>query len=420
MNLSLQRINMKSMNIEMIRKDFPILQETIHGRPLIYLDNAATTQVPLPVLHCLSQHYMHNNGNVHRGIHTLSERSTLGMEAVREKVAGFIGAPSPDSILFTSGTTASINLAASSYCNRLLKPGDNIVVSSLEHHSNYLPWLEQCRRAGAEFRVLPLEADGTMSLRKLDQLLDQRTRIFAVTQVSNVTGMVSPIPEMVRLCHRRNIPILVDGAQAVRELEVDVQALDVDFYCFSGHKMLAPTGTGVLYVKDQWHELLEPVFYGGGMIQSFQADGTPVFEPFPLKLEAGTPNYAGIIALGAAVDYCVKLGKHNLAAQEHKLAELLLHRLEGEPEVRVLGTAPNRTGCISFTVSGCHPYDLALLLDRLGIAVRSGHHCAIPAHRALGVEHSVRASVAFYNTEAEIDAFIAGLRRAITAVRGKQ
>lgn len=388
------------MSIPVGRDHFPILKTSVHGKPLVYLDNAATTQLPEEVLRCLEEHYRTDNANVHRGVHALSVRSTEKLEETREALAAFLGARSAADLVFTSGVTESINLVAESYLEPRLREGDRVIVSVLEHHSNYLPWQDLCRKKNAELLVLtPEEAD------HLEDYLDERTRLAAVAHVSNTNGYRFPLADMVRKAHEKGIPVLVDGAQAVRSETIDIRSLDPDFYTVSGHKMFAPAGTGVLAVTPRLRQEMKPVRFGGGMIAAMRADGTPVWEDFPYCLEAGTPNYAGLIAWKAAVDFIGAIGREEIAARERSLSDYLENRLKEVPGVRILGENKWHRGAVSFELKQHHPFDAAVLLDLQGIAVRSGHHCAIPAHRYFGEEVSLRASTAFYNTEEEIDRF---------------
>lgn len=401
------------LDLTAIRNNFPLLQQTIEGSPLIYLDNAATTQLPEPVLDCIVEHYTRYNGNVHRGAHRLSQLSTAHLEQARATVAAFLGASSPASIIFTSGATASINLVALAYCRQFLQSGDEILVTDMEHHSNYLPWLRACRRYGAKLKLIPVSPDGTLSLPMIEQLLTKRSRLFAVTHVSNVLGTINPIEEIVRLCHAAGVPVLVDGAQAVREVPVNVAELDVDFYCFSGHKLLAPTGIGVLYLKQKWLDILEPVFLGGGMVQGLENHEFLLDRP-PLRFEAGTPNYAGAIALGHAIGYLQEIGREDIADRERRLNAKLRSLLVSTAGVSLLPCGAAHTGCVSFVTGHAHAYDVAMLLDSMGIAIRSGHHCALPLHESLGLEGSLRVSPAFYNTEEELLRFQQALERALS------
>lgn len=395
------------MNFTELRGDFPILAERIGTCPLVYLDNAATTQMPLCTIDALCNYYRSDHANVHRGIHTLSERATDQMERSREAVAAFLGAKSSDTIIFTTGATGGINLAARAYLEPALREGDNVVVSCLEHHSNLLPYVEMCRKHHAELRFLSTD------LSNLHEVIDSHTRLVAVTHVSNVTGFRMPIEEIISVAHKAGSPVLVDGAQAAKELPIDVCALDVDFYAVSAHKVFAPTGVGALYVKADRLEQMQPVVFGGGMIEDLTEKLEPIYEPSQLRFEAGTPNITGIIAWKASIDYMNRVGRENLYQREHEIADYLYGQLKSVDKIIILGENPYHLGCISFVVQSLHPYDAAALLDKRGIALRSGHHCAIMPHRELGFEVSLRVSTAFYNTESEIDYFISTLKQII-------
>ncbi len=400
---------------EDIRKDFPILERLVNRRRLVYLDNAATTQVPLPVLEAVRSHYFGQNANVHRGIHTLSNESTAKLEAARRTAARFIGAEE-DEIIFTSGTTASVNLLAQAY-REILGPEDEVVVTVMEHHSNFVPWQMLCARTGAAFRVCPLTEAGEADLDALAELVTDRTKVVACAQVSNVLGTVNPLGEIAGIAHAAGAAFAVDGAQGVRHGITDVHAIGCDFYSFSGHKMLAPGGTGVLYGRREKLAKLTPPFYGGGMVDKVTVQRT-TFEPAPGGWEAGTPNFQGAVGLAAAMDYLEEIGRTEIAKYENHLVTLTEEVLRDVPGVRVLGDPQARAGCVSFTAEGVHSFDVAALLDKLGFAVRSGHHCAQPLLASLGLEHCVRVSPAFYNTEEEIERFGDALRQVCGLLRG--
>jgi cysteine desulfurase/selenocysteine lyase len=393
-------------NAKNIAQDFPILQEKIYGRPLIYLDNAATTQKPLCVIEKLADGYRHSNANIHRGVHYLSRQATEAHEAARRTVQHFLHAASPAEIIFTRGTTEAINLVASSYGRAFMKPGDEVIVSAMEHHSNIVPWQLQ----GCVLKVIPLTGSGELDMDALPALFTARTRLVAVTHVSNVLGTINPVAEIVRTARRHDVPVLVDGAQAVAHRPVDVQALDVDFYAFSGHKVYAPTGTGVLYGKTRWLDAIPPWQGGGEMIGSVSFEKT-TFNELPYKFEAGTPDYIGSTALAAALHYLAAIGLDAAATHEAQLLTRATERLEAAGGVRIFGRAGQKSGVLSFLLDGIHHYDTGMILDRLGIAVRTGHHCAEPLMKALGVEGTVRASFALYNTADEVDALIAGIEK---------
>lgn len=394
------------------RKDFPILDTQVNGYPLIYFDNSATTQMPEPVLDSICRQYHCHQANVHRGIHTLSERSTMRMEAARETIRRFIGAAHSQEIIFTSGATASINLVAHAYVDGMLQPGDEIVVTQMEHHANLIPWQETCRRCRANLRVLPINDKGDLDLSALPKLLNGRTKLVAATWVSNVSGAVNPIQEIIRQAHNVGAEVLIDASQAIRHEAIHVQELDCDYLCFSGHKMMGPTGTGVLYGKQCCLEKLRPMFFGGGMVDTV-TDYHASFGELPFRLEAGTPNIAGNIALGTAVDYLQEIGLENIANYENSLLTEIQHGLAERQAVQQFATPGDTAGCISFSLRGSHCYDVARLMDQQGIAVRSGHHCAQPYLTAMGAEGVVRVSPAFYNTFEEIEHFFNALDRVI-------
>lgn len=400
------------------RRDFPALGEKIHSHPLVYFDNAATTQMPIQVMDAMRNHLLTSNGNVHRGMHTLSLRSTSAFEQARENVRAFISAADVDEIIFTSGTTASVNLLASSFGGEMLKEGGIILVSEMEHHSNFVPWQQICHRSGAELRIVPVNGNGDIDLETLNSLLTQNVRLLSITWVSNVTGCVNPVRDIIRLAHEKGIPVFVDAAQAVRHFPINVIELDCDFLAFSAHKMMGPTGIGALYAKHDWLQRLQPVSFGGGMVKDVGALAS-TFEKPPFKFEAGTPNYVGAVGLSAAIDYLTEIGISNISAWEHELTEKCLSVLQSFPEIKIIGRPAKREGVISFVINGMHPTDTALLLDSLGIAVRSGHHCALPLLKHFGVESTVRISPAFYNTEEELEALNLALGRILVMKKGR-
>ncbi|MBO4214848.1 MAG: cysteine desulfurase [Bacteroidaceae bacterium] len=397
-------------DINKVREDFPILSREVYGKPLVYLDNGATTQKPRQVVEAMVDEYYNVNANVHRGVHFLSQQATDLHEASREVVRAFINAHSTSEILFTRGTTESINLLAFSFGEAMVKEGDEVVVSAMEHHSNIVPWQMMCERKGAQLRVIPMTDAGELQLEALEELLTERTRIVCCTQVSNVLGTVNPIKEVVRIAHEKGIPVLVDGAQSVPHMRVDVQALDCDFFAFSGHKVYGPTGVGVLYGKEAWLEKLPPYQGGGEMIKNVSFEKT-TYNELPYKFEAGTPDYVATHALATALDYVSGLGMENIEAHEQELTRYALEQLQRIDGMRILGAAKERDAVISFLVGDIHHLDMGTLLDRLGIAVRTGHHCAEPLMRRLGIEGTVRASFALYNTKEEVDALVAGIER---------
>ncbi|MBI3049155.1 MAG: cysteine desulfurase [Acidobacteria bacterium] len=399
-----------ALNVAAIRQDFPILRQRVHGKPLVYLDNAATTQKPQAVIDALQRYYSEENANVHRGVHSLSGRATDAYDAAREDVRRFINAADAREIVFVRGTTEGINLVAQTWGRARVGAGDEIVLTEMEHHSNIVPWQILCEEKGARLRVAPITDAGELRLDELERLLNARTRLVAVAHVSNVLGTVNPVAEIVRLARARGIPVLVDGAQAVAHMPVDVQALGCDFYAFSGHKVLGPTGIGVLYGR---RELLEamPVYQGGGgQIGSVTFDRT-TYAPLPYKYEAGTPNIAGVIGLAAAIDYVTGVGLDRIAAYERDLCAYATSALADVPGLRLTGTARDRASVLSFVLGDVHPHDIGTILDREGVAIRAGHHCCQPLMRRLGVPATARASLALYNTRQEIDTLVAALQR---------
>ena len=397
-------------DIQKIRGDFPILSRTIYGKPLVYLDNAATTQKPRCVTDAIIGEYCSVNANVHRGVHFLSQQATDLYEASRETARRFINARSTSEIIFTRGTTESVNLVASSFADAFMKEGDEIIVSVMEHHSNIVPWQLQALRKGIVLKVIPMSDSGELLLDEYEKLFTPRTRLVSVTHVSNVLGTVNPVKQITAIAHANNVPVLIDGAQGMPHAKVDVQDIDADFYAFSAHKIYGPTGIGVLYGKESFLERMPPYQGGGEMIRSVSFEGT-VFGDLPFKFEAGTPDYVGSTAMAVALDYVSAIGIENIAAHEHRLTMYTLQRMKEIPGMRIFGEAEQRSGVISFIVSGIHHLDIGTLLDRLGIAVRTGHHCAEPLMRRLGIEGTVRASFSMYNTMEEADALVSGIER---------
>ena len=389
-----------------IRSQFPILDTEVHGHPLVYLDNAATTQKPQAVIDALCDYYSHLNANIHRGAHHLAAEATERYEAVRRQVQQFIHARSHEEIVFTRGTTESINLVASSFGKRYIQPGDEVIVSGMEHHSDIVPW----QLAGATLRPIPFSDEGVLDLEAYERLFSDRTRLVAVCHVSNTLGTVNPVADIVRIAHAHGVPVLVDGAQAVSHVAVDVQALDCDFYCFSGHKMYGPMGVGVLYGRQGRLEELPPYQGGGEMIESVTFERT-TYNKLPFKFEAGTPSVGDVIGLGRAIDFMQQVGVDTIAAYEADLLAYATGRLCQIPGVRLFGTASRKTSVLSFLVGEAHPYDVGILLDQLGVAVRTGHHCTQPVMDRYGIPGTVRASFAVYNTREEVDLFIAALER---------
>ena len=399
-----------AFDVARIREDFPILKERVHGKPLVYLDNAATTQKPQVVIHALVDYYSHYNANIHRAVHFLSARATAACDRAREKVRRFINAASAKEIIFVRGATQGLNLIAQSYGRQNIKRGDEIVISGLEHHSNIVPWQMLCLEKGANLRVVHIDADGSIPLDKFRDALSERTRLVALAHVSNALGTVNPLREMVELAHRWNAPVVVDGAQAVPHMPVDVRTLDADFYAFSGHKLFGPTGIGVLYGKETLLEAMPPFEGGGDMIRSVTFEKTE-YNVLPYKFEAGTPDIAGIIGLGAAIDYVESIGMDKIADYERELLRYATEAISDLDGVQIIGTAPRKASVISFVIEGVHPHDVGTFLDQEGIAVRTGHHCAQPVMDRFHVPATTRASLAFYNTSSEIDALVAGVRK---------
>lgn len=397
-------------NISDIRKDFPILSREVYGKPLVYLDNGATTQKPRQVVDAITEEYYSVNANVHRGVHFLSQEATRLHEASRERVRSFINASSTSEIIFTRGTTEAINLLAASFGEAFLHEGDEVIVSTMEHHSNIVPWQLLEQRKGIRLRVIPITDRGEICLDEYKALFNEHTRLVSVTHVSNVLGTVNPIREMIRIAHEHEVPFAVDGAQGVPHIKVDVQELDADFYAFSAHKVYGPTGIGVLYGKEKWLDRMPPYQGGGEMIQTVSFERT-TFNELPYKFEAGTPDYIGTTAFARALDYVSALGIENIAAHEKRLTDYALQQLREIPGMRIIGEAEERGAVISFNVSDIHPSDLGTLLDRLGIAVRTGHHCAQPLMQRMGIPGTVRASFALYNTPEEVDALVAAVDR---------
>lgn len=396
--------------VDRIRDDFPILSRTVYGKPLVYLDNGATTQKPRAVVEAITEEYYSVNANVHRGVHFLSQRATELHEASRETVRRFINARSTNEIVFTRGTTESINLLAYSYGEACLKAGDEVLLSTMEHHSNIVPWQLLQARKGIVLKVIPMNDRGELLLDAYRELFTERTRLVCVAHVSNVLGTVNPVKEMIRTAHSHGVPVLVDGAQSIPHMPVDVQDLDADFYVFSGHKVYGPTGVGVLYGKEDWLDRLPPYQGGGEMIQHVSFERT-TFNELPFKFEAGTPDYIGTTALARALDYVTALGMDRIAAHEHDLTTYAMERLRQVPGMRIFGEAAEKGSVISFLVGNIHHFDMGTLLDRLGIAVRTGHHCAQPLMQRLGIEGTVRASFGLYNTRQEVDALVDGVER---------
>ncbi len=399
-------------DVEAIRADFPILARKIRGKGLVYLDNAATSQKPQSVIDAISRYYNRDNSNVHRGVHWLSQRATEEFEATRGKARQFINAADEREIVFVKGTTEAINLVAHSFASQTIGDGDEVLISAMEHHANIVPWQLFCQRTGARLQVIPINDDGELILEEYEKLLGPRTKLVAVAHVSNALGTVNPLPAIIAAAHRQGVPVLVDGAQAVPHQRVDVQALDCDFYCFSSHKMLGPTGAGILYAKSELLEKMIPYQGGGDMITSVSLHKS-TFKAPPFRFEAGTPNIAGFVGLGAAIDYLEALGLDRVAAYERELLDYATEALTAIPGLRLIGRARHKAAVLSFVLENVHPHDIGTILDQEGIAIRTGHHCAQPVMERYGVPATARASLAFYNLPSEIDALISGLRKVL-------
>ena len=397
-------------NINKVREDFPILSRQIYGKPLVYFDNGATTQKPLCVLDAMRNEYLNVNANVHRGVHYLSQQATDLHEAARETVRKFINAPKVEEVIFTRGTTESLNLVVSSFGDRFLSEGDEVIVSVMEHHSNIVPWQLLAAKKGIAIKVIPMTDEGDVIMEEYEKLFNEKTRIVSITQVSNVLGTINPVKEMIRIAHEHEVPVMVDGAQSTPHMKVDVQDLDCDFFAFSGHKIYGPTGIGVLYGKEKWLDEMPPYQGGGEMIESVSFEKT-TFEKLPFKFEAGTPDYVATHGLATALNYVTELGLDNIFAHEQELTRYALEQMKEIPGMRLFGTSQHKDAVISFLVGDIHHLDMGTLLDRLGIAVRTGHHCAEPLMHRLGISGTVRASFALYNTKEEVDALIAGIKR---------
>jgi cysteine desulfurase/selenocysteine lyase len=398
------------LDVAKIRQDFPVLRQKVHGKPLVYLDNAATSQKPLPVIDAEKRFYENDNSNIHRGVHELSERSTKAYEETRVKVQRFLNAAEAREIIFVRSTTEAINLVAHCYGRKNVGAGDEVLITAMEHHSNIVPWQMLCEEKGAKLRVGPINDHGELMLDEFAKLIGPRTKFISVAHVSNALGTINPVEKLVELAHARDIPILVDGAQAAPHRELDVRALGCDFYAFSGHKVFGPTGIGVLYGKAKLLEAMPPYQGGGDMISSVTFEKT-IYNVIPQKFEAGTPNIAGVVGLGAAIDYLNSLGFENIAAYEEELLDYATEAISKIPGVHIIGTAKEKSAVISFVMEGIHPHDVGTVLDQEGIAVRTGHHCAQPVMQRFGVPATTRASLAFYNTREEIDALVAGIQK---------
>jgi cysteine desulfurase / selenocysteine lyase len=402
--------------IENIRADFPILSRKVNGKPLIYFDNGASAQKPKAVIDVIDKYYTSQNANIHRGVHTLSQEITVEYEKARVTVQKHLNARYSHEIIFTKGTTESINLVATSFGKKFISKSDEIIISAMEHHSNILSWQVICEEKGAILKVIPISDSGELLMEEYEKLLSDKTKIVAVTHISNTLGTINPVKEIIELAHAKNIPVLIDGAQAVPHTSIDVQDLDVDFYVYSGHKLFGPTGVGVLYGKEKWLNEMPPYQVGGGTIKTVTFEKT-VYADLPLKFEAGTPHIAGGVGLAAAINYINAIGLDNIAAYEHELLVYATDALQKIEGLKIIGTATEKASVISFVVDGLHPFDIGTILDQLGIAVRTGHHCTQPLMQHYGIKGTVRASFAFYNTKQEVDEFIIGLQRAIKMLK---
>jgi cysteine desulfurase / selenocysteine lyase len=396
--------------VSRIRHDFPILQQRLHGNPLVYLDNAATSQKPLAVIEAISRYYLKDNSNVHRGVHALSQQATDAFENARSSVRRFLNAGEDREIIFTRGATEAINLVASSFGKTALSPGDEILISAMEHHSNIVPWQLLCQDKGAHLRVIPMTDEGELLIEEYEKLLNSRTRLVSVTHLSNALGTINPVQTITRMAHAKGVPVLLDGAQAISHLPVDVQALDCDFYVFSAHKVYGPTGVGVLYGKAERLEAMPPYQGGGDMIRSVSFTET-TFNSIPYKFEAGTPDISGVIGLAAALDYVTLIGLDKIGRYEHDLLTYATQAVSSLPNLKVIGRAKEKASVLSFVLEGVHPHDIGTILDQQGIAIRAGHHCAQPVMDRLGIPATARASFALYNTREEVDALVNGLKK---------
>ena len=405
-----------ALNIQKLRQDFPILSKKVNGKPLVYLDSGATAQKPKQVIDAISNYYQTQNANVHRGVHQLSQEITVAYENARVTVQKHLNAALSQEIIFTSGTTESINLVANSFGKKYIKAGDEIIISEMEHHSNILPWQILCEEKGAVLKVIPINEKGELLIDEYKKLLCDKTKIVAVTHISNTLGTINPVKEIIELAHEKNIPVLIDGAQAVPHIKVDVQALDADFYCFSGHKLFGPTGVGILYGKEKWLNEMPPYQVGGGTIKTVTFKKTE-YADLPLKFEAGTPHIEGGIGLAAAIDYVNEIGLENIGAYECELLEYATAKLSAVEGLRIIGTAKEKASVISFVIEEIHPLDIGTILDKQGIAVRTGHHCTQPLMEHFGIPGTIRASLVFYNTKEEIDALVNGIQKAIKMLK---
>ena len=404
------------LNIQKLRQDFPLLSKKVMGNPLVYLDSGATAQKPKQVIDAISNYYQTQNANVHRGVHQLSQEITVAYENARVTVQKHLNATLPQEIIFTSGTTESINLVANSFGKKYIKSGDEIIISEMEHHSNIIPWQILCEEKGAVLKVIPINEKGELLIDEYKKLLCDKTKMVAVTHISNTLGTINPVKEIIALAHEKNIPVLIDGAQALPHIKVDLQDLGADFYCFGGHKIFAPSGVGILYGKEKWLNEMPPYKVGGGTIKTVTFEKTE-YADLPLKFEAGTPNIEGGIGLAAAIDYVNEIGLEKIGAYENELLAYTTTKLSAIEGLRIIGTAKEKASVISFIIEGIHPLDMGTILDKQGIAVRTGHHCTQPLMEHFGIPGTIRASFVFYNTKAEIDALLNGIQKAIKMLK---
>lgn len=401
-----------NFDIDKIRNDFPILQQKVYNRPLIYLDNGATTQKPLQVIECINQFHIKYNSSIHRGIHYLSEIATEVYETARKKVQNFIGAKNAHEVVFTSGTTGSINAVAFSFGERYIASGDEIIISTMEHHANIVPWQMLCERKGAILKIIPITEDGDLMMDEFENLINNKTKLISVTHISNVLGTINPIEKLIEIAHGRGVPVLIDAAQSVQHTSIDVVKLDCDFLVFSGHKAYGPTGIGILYGKEKWLDAIPPYKGGGDMVEKVTFEKT-TYQPLPLKFEAGTTNYIGAIGLGTALDYITSTGLSNIALYEQELLAYATRRLTESGDIRIFGNSVNKSSIISFLINNIHPSDTGMVIDKLGVAVRTGTHCAQPLMQRYGIEGTVRVSLAMYNTHEEVDVLCTAIQKVI-------
>lgn len=404
------------LDVEKIRKDFPILSTKVNGKPLVYLDNAATSQKPQIVIDAITRYYSSQNSNIHRGVHYLSQYATEAYEGAREKVRAFINAGDVKQVIFTKGTTDAINLVAQGYGRKFIEKGDEVIISAMEHHSNIVPWQMLCEEKEASLKIIPVNNSGELVFEDFVQMLNPRVKMIAVCHISNSLGTINPVKAIIKKAHEHNIPVLLDGAQAIHFMKVDMQALDCDFYAFSGHKMFGPTGIGVLFGKEKLLEVMNPYQGGGDMIKTVTFEKT-TYNELPHKFEAGTPNIEAGIALGTAIDYINAIGIDNINAHEKELLAYATEKLSAIEGLKIIGTAKEKAGVISFTIEGIHPYDIGVILDKLGIAIRTGHHCTQPLMERFGLPGTARASFAFYNTKEEVDALVKGVEKAVEMLK---